>query len=97
VDICGSLGCIPFPIPTYCEDKVWVIYEYNLDTIVLPLFGVCFVPYAGTTEAVAASPSVRLQQIGSEVAVGWDACQSKVTVDRCGVHSASFEHGCTVR
>jgi hypothetical protein len=55
------------------------------------------VPYAGTTEAVAASPSVRLQQIGSEVAVGWDACRSKVTVDRCGVHSASFEHGCTVR
>ncbi len=80
--MCCFLGCFPFPILTFCEDKVWVIYKFNLGTIVFPLFGVCFVPYAGTTEVVAASPSVRVQQIGAEIAMGWDACQSKVTVDR---------------
>ncbi len=61
---------------------VWVIYEHNFGTIVLPVFKVCFVPYEGTTEVVKASPGVTVQQIGTEVAVGWDACESKVTVDR---------------
>ncbi len=71
------------PIPKFCDDFVFVIYSYNFATLVLPLFGPeCMIPYAGTLEAPTPSTTVQLQQQGSELALSWDACQSKVVVDR---------------
>lgn len=61
---------------------MFVMFEANLATIVIPVFDICVVPYKGDQSPPTPCASVTLQQLGTDVAVSWDACQSKSTIDK---------------
>lgn len=66
----------------FCPEKVFVLFEANLKTIIIPVFELCISPGTGSQALPVPSASVTLQQLGDEIAVSWDACQSKSVVDR---------------
>ena len=74
---------------------IFVVYQIQLDKIIIPVFDICFVPYAGSMQLPTPSVSVTVQQLGTQTAVAWDACQSKSVIDAyVGVQGVQVEGGC---
>lgn len=83
IEVCCGFVCFPFPILVFCDPIYFDIFRVDLALLVLPVFDVCVTPVSEPLEVPAASRSVQLQQLGREVAVAWDACQSQSVIDKC--------------